>query len=238
MSKRTGRSALRFESWKQWIRAAVVGESLSGGMASSSTIRRRRSGRVAREVEALELRALLAVTFQLNFIDDTATKGAIGFNDANATNRQDRRDAANTVATRVGSWFNHTATVQVDMRNDNAPADNYLAEVSTPPPSQNGDGFFHTVMGQKIVTNGATDPNGATADTVMTFNWAQSFELADSFSFGEYDFQATMAHELMHAEHELLQAESAVEYATSLVTYNKNRVKRLKAYLGKTEETA
>ena len=199
MSKRTGLSAVRFESWKQWIRAAVVGESLSGGMASSSTIRRRRSGRVAREVEALELRALLAVTFQLNFIDDTASMGAIGFNDANATNREARRDAANTVATRVGSWFNHTATVQVEMRNASDGGDNYLAEVSTPPPSQSGDGFFHTVMGQKIVTNGATDPNGAATDTTMTFNWAQSFELADSFSFGEYDFQATMAHELMHA---------------------------------------
>ena len=45
-----------------------------------------------------------------------------------------------------------------------------------------------------------------------------------------------VAHELMHAEHALLQAESGVEYATALVTYNKNRVKRLKAYLGKTEE--
>ena len=45
-----------------------------------------------------------------------------------------------------------------------------------------------------------------------------------------------VTHELLHAEHELLQAESAVEYATSLVTYNKQRVKRLKAYLGKTEE--
>lgn len=47
-----------------------------------------------------------------------------------------------------------------------------------------------------------------------------------------------VAHELLHAEHELLAAESGVEYATALVTYNKNRVKRLKAYLGKTEETA
>ena len=45
-----------------------------------------------------------------------------------------------------------------------------------------------------------------------------------------------VAHELQHAEHELLAAESGVEYATALVTYNKNRVKRLKAYLGKTEE--
>ena len=47
-----------------------------------------------------------------------------------------------------------------------------------------------------------------------------------------------VAHELMHAEHALLQAESGVEYATALVTYNKNRVKRLKAYLANTEEAA
>ena len=40
-----------------------------------------------------------------------------------------------------------------------------------------------------------------------------------------------VAHELLHAEHALLQAESGVEYATALVAYNKNRVKRLKAYL-------
>jgi len=47
-----------------------------------------------------------------------------------------------------------------------------------------------------------------------------------------------VAHELLHAEHALLQAESGVEYATALVAYNKNRVKRLKAYLDKTEEAA
>ena len=40
-----------------------------------------------------------------------------------------------------------------------------------------------------------------------------------------------VAHELLHAEHELLAAESGVEYASALVAYNKNRVKRLKAYL-------
>ena len=40
-----------------------------------------------------------------------------------------------------------------------------------------------------------------------------------------------VAHELLHAEHALLQAETGVEYAQALVTYNKNRVKRLRAYL-------
>ena len=45
-----------------------------------------------------------------------------------------------------------------------------------------------------------------------------------------------VTHELLHAEHDLLRAETGVEYAQSMVTYNKNRVKRLKAYLDKTEE--
>lgn len=175
--------------WRNWVGAALARAGRSGGERS----RKRLAESRALAIEALESRALLAVTFQLNFVAD----GSIGFNDA--TNGAARKAAAQTVATRVGSWFNHTATVQVDMRNDNNAGDNYLAEVTTPPPSQSGDGFFHTVMGQKIVTNGATDPNGATVDTTMTFNWANSFELADTFTAGEYDFQATMAHELMHA---------------------------------------
>ena len=37
--------------------------------------------------------------------------------------------------------------------------------------------------------------------------------------------------ELAEAEMELLRAETGVEYAQAAVTYNKNRVKRLKAYL-------
>jgi len=40
-----------------------------------------------------------------------------------------------------------------------------------------------------------------------------------------------IAAELAEAEHALLRAETGVEYAQALVTYNKNRVKRLKAYL-------
>lgn len=37
--------------------------------------------------------------------------------------------------------------------------------------------------------------------------------------------------EMKEAEHALLRAETGVEYASALVTYNKNRIKRLKAYL-------
>lgn len=47
-----------------------------------------------------------------------------------------------------------------------------------------------------------------------------------------------IASELAEAEMALLQAETGVEYASSLVTYNKNRIKRLKAYVANsTEET-
>ena len=42
--------------------------------------------------------------------------------------------------------------------------------------------------------------------------------------------------ELAEAEMALLRAETGVEYASALVTYNKNRVKRLKAYMASTEE--
>jgi hypothetical protein len=40
-----------------------------------------------------------------------------------------------------------------------------------------------------------------------------------------------IAFELHEAEMALLLAETGVEYASSLVTYNRNRVKRLKAYM-------
>ena len=47
-----------------------------------------------------------------------------------------------------------------------------------------------------------------------------------------------MARELLQAEMELLRAETGVEYAQAVVTYNKQRVKRLKAYLAPVEEKA
>lgn len=46
-----------------------------------------------------------------------------------------------------------------------------------------------------------------------------------------------IAAELEEAEHALLRAETGVEYAQALVTYNKNRVKRLKAYQEPKETT-
>jgi hypothetical protein len=39
------------------------------------------------------------------------------------------------------------------------------------------------------------------------------------------------AHELLHAEHDLLKSEAGVEYAQAMVTCQRQRIKRLKAYL-------
>ena len=47
-----------------------------------------------------------------------------------------------------------------------------------------------------------------------------------------------VTHELLHAEHDLLRAEAGVEYAQAMVTCQKQRIKRLKAYLANTEEVA
>lgn len=45
-----------------------------------------------------------------------------------------------------------------------------------------------------------------------------------------------VAGELVEAEMALLRAETGVEYAQALVTYNKNRIKRLKAHVANAEE--
>ena len=47
-----------------------------------------------------------------------------------------------------------------------------------------------------------------------------------------------MANELAEAEMALLRAETGVEYAQALVAYNKNRIKRLKAYAAVEEKAA
>ena len=46
-----------------------------------------------------------------------------------------------------------------------------------------------------------------------------------------------IAAELAEAEHALLRAETGVEWAQASVTYNKNRIKRLKAYQEPKETT-
>ena len=55
------------------------------------------------------------------------------------------------------------------------------------------------------------------------------------FMFRRVSQTEAIVSEMREAEHALLRAQTGVEYASALVTYNKNRIKRLKAYLA-TEE--
>jgi len=51
------------------------------------------------------------------------------------------------------------------------------------------------------------------------------------FMFKRVSHADAILSEIREAEHALLRAETGVEYASALVTYNKNRIKRLRAYL-------
>jgi hypothetical protein len=55
------------------------------------------------------------------------------------------------------------------------------------------------------------------------------------FMFKRVSQTDAILNEMREAEHALLRAETGVEYAGALVTYNKNRIKRLKAYLAAEE---
>jgi hypothetical protein len=59
-----------------------------------------------------------------------------------------------------------------------------------------GDGFFPTVVQDKILTG--VDSNGATADGTITWNFGYGWAYGDSVSGGQYDFQSTALHELLH----------------------------------------
>ena len=56
------------------------------------------------------------------------------------------------------------------------------------------------------------------------------------FMFKQVSHTDAILSEIREAEHALLRAETGVEYAQALVTYNKNRVKRLKAYMATTDD--
>jgi len=59
---------------------------------------------------------------------------------------------------------------------------------------------------------------------MYVYNWLKRF-------FAMPTSLQVAATELANAELELLKAETGVEFASSLVTFNKQRVKRLKAYM-------
>jgi hypothetical protein len=57
-------------------------------------------------------------------------------------------------------------------------------------------GFYPTVVQNKILTG--QDSNGAAADGTITWNFGYSWAYGDSVGTGQYDFESTAMHELLH----------------------------------------
>ena len=135
------------------------------------------------------------VTFQFNYKD----AAGVGFNDPAHPEYKASLEAAAQI---TGSYFAHTATVVMTVTSSNDANSSTLASAGSSFvfPSEGG-GFLQYVVQTKVITNGATDANGADDDGTVDVNFGQSFQYdANSPTApGKIDFRATMIHELTHA---------------------------------------
>ncbi|WP_328361381.1 Ig-like domain-containing protein [Mycobacterium sp. NBC_00419] len=107
------------------------------------------------------------------------------------------RAALQSTAIYLSSYINAPAAVTItyDVTGEYSFFTSTLASagsdlVSTDP------GFYNTVVQKKIQTG--VDSNGAAADGQITWNFKYSWAFGDSVAAGQYDFQSTALHELVH----------------------------------------
>ncbi len=133
----------------------------------------------------------------VSFVFDYGS-GSDGFNDS--TLGADRRNALESAAATLGSWFNHTATIEITASSFNDGGDATLAYAGSSFSVYSGfRGYLTGIVGQKIMSNGATDANGIDADGEITVNFGHSWDLDDSVDASSYDFKSTVMHEMLHA---------------------------------------
>jgi hypothetical protein len=139
----------------------------------------------------LALSASAEVRFEFDYSKSTE------FNDP--TLGQTRRASLEDAAFRVGSQFNHEATIQIEVTSENKPESDTLASAASNPIDAPGDffGFFPAVVERKIKEG--IDDNGAEPDGVVTVNFGVDWDLDDQIAASQFDFKATMIHELLHA---------------------------------------
>ena len=135
-----------------------------------------------------------ALTFSFNYL----TPG-IGFSDP--VSGPARQTALEQSAALLGSYFtNYNATLTFDVSSEDNAASNTLASAGS---STFGfsPGFSNSVVQEKILTNGANDPNGSTADGSIQWNFGVpgGWDLDDNVSANAFDFKSTAMHELLHA---------------------------------------
>ncbi len=136
------------------------------------------------------------VTFAFDFADPAGT----GFNDpAHPEYKAGLIDAGQT----MGAFFAHTATVTMRVTSMNDPNSSTLASAGSEviDPAGGSAGFFPTVAQAKVISNGATDLNGAAADGEVNVNLGASYEYNPNVPIAadRLDFKSTIIHELTHA---------------------------------------
>lgn len=133
----------------------------------------------------------------VNFVFDYGS-GSEGFNDP--VLGPDRRSALEQAADTLGSWFGHDAIVHIDARSYSDPMDATLAYAGSSFSAFSGfRGYLTGIVGQKILSDGVQDLNGASADGELMLNFAHSWDLDDHIDPGSYDFKASVMHEMLHA---------------------------------------
>ncbi len=134
-----------------------------------------------------------AVVFQFNYSASPTDE----FNDP--TDGTARRNALASAASMIGGWFDHTATVVMDVTGYSTNNTTLASAGSQLSVTGGFLGYISGVVGTKILTNGASDLNGATADGEVNVNFFHSWDLDDDVGAGSYDFKSTLIHELLHA---------------------------------------
>ncbi len=135
------------------------------------------------------------LTFNFNYTDAAGT----GFNDV--TNGAARKAAFELAASNFADAFSaYTATVTLDV--DGTASGSTLAFAGSNSGGVLTPGFgLDEVVRNKVLSNGATDLNGGTADGFVGVNWGINWELdiGSAPSGSEYDWYSTMYHEFAHA---------------------------------------
>lgn len=187
-----------------WKKSWSLKHRLHRGRRRSSKAQRSfvRRGLVQRGFEFLEPRAMMALTFQFNFVKNEA---GVGFDNPDTELVATRTAALNAAAATFGSWFTQTATLTIDVQDfhdgpldsDGAPI---IAVLNTDP------GFVRTVPERKVQLG--EDLNGADADGILYLNWEEGnpdvgatsarWNYTDEVGANEMDFKGEVLHNLAH----------------------------------------
>lgn len=135
--------------------------------------------------------AQAALSFTFNYLSPSQ-----GFDDP--TSGAARKTALNEAADLLGAYFsNYTANLTYDVKsfsNNTSTLASAGSSMFLIPGS-----FQQTAVQTKILSNGATDINGATADGTIDWNFFKAWGLTDSVSNSEFDFKSVAIHELLHS---------------------------------------